>query len=884
MDPILEQFLAEARENLEYLDQHLNELEDGDEESVNALFRAAHTLKGGAGLVGFMAVKEITHAAEDLLDAFRNKKVSYSQELLDTLYDAFDEVVELIDAAEELGSVEVEIDNEKIKEIESSIRGLLSSDDEKQVENEEVQTELNIDNELSISPLFSHSEIVKFISSNDIPVTFEKLSKEYLENDNFWLIDFDLDTETIKLGNDPLYLISLLGSNAIKCSGVEIADCSSLEDDVFEWISHLGIVVKSSEEQMVEAFYNILDEISFRALSIEALFDNEYDELEDDTLEEFKKEMNSLVSSKKYDIVDEKLSAVTQLINPKSYEGFILLRLQAILPNFDINSQKYSDILKLALKKMGVEIVKQEESKIVENESKQESQVDNPSGFSEKEINSALNILKAQQKVLSLAAKDPHVVDRTKLLLSNVLGFMKLDSKIEQINSVEELKSFVDETINKIDSSDTKATKESTQNELKQEKSKKTQPKAKQTQTKDTPKVTTHHKTTISKTVKIDQSKIDELMDIVGELLVMKNSLPYIADSISKDGYEHAKRELSTKYEEISRLTDQLQDKVMGMRLLPLEYIFGRYPKLVRDLSKKLGKKIKYEERGGETKLDKMVIEKLADPLVHIIRNSLDHGLETVEERKEAGKDETGTLLIEARAEGDKVFISISDDGRGIDEQKIVQKALEKQLVDPDSIDKMSKEEKLKLLFLPGLSTKEEVTDLSGRGVGTDAVKTTIDELGGNIYVESELGKGTKTTLELPLSVALTNVFHIKMNEVNYAIAMDYIVETEKIAHNEIKTANHKPFMRMRGELIPLVFEHILLGQGDYKKDIYSVVVINSNGVKFGLIVDEFVGQLDVVQKPLTGALANHPFISGTSLLGNGDVLFVLNPNKIVKV
>jgi len=371
-------------------------------------------------------------------------------------------------------------------------------------------------------------------------------------------------------------------------------------------------------------------------------------------------------------------------------------------------------------------------------------------------------------------------------------------------------------------------------------------------------------------------------MDIVGELLVMKNALPYIAEQIVRESTEHARRELLSKYEQISRVTDRLQDRVMGMRLLPLSYIFGRYPKLVRDLSKKLNKKIRYEEEGGETKLDKTVIEKLADPMIHIIRNSLDHGLESEEERVKAGKDATGTLKISARSEGDKVFITIEDDGRGIDEQKVVMKALEMGIVDADLIDSMSKEEKLKLLFEPGLSTKEEVTELSGRGVGTDAVKKTIEELGGDIHISSEIGKGTKTTFELPLSVALTNIFHVKMNSVNYAIAMDYVVETEKVEVSEIKTAAHKPFIRMRGELIPLLFEPVLLGRDEPDGNEVCLVVVQNQSQKFGLVVDEFVGQLDVVQKPLSGAFANHPFITGTSLLGNGEVLFVLDPRKLV--
>ena len=493
----------------------------------------------------------------------------------------------------------------------------------------------------------------------------------------------------------------------------------------------------------------------------------------------------------------------------------------------------------------------------------------------------ALNILNAQLKVIELS-RDDSIVARTKLLLSNVLGFLNLDDGLASIQTKDELKSLIEQKITLLNGSDEKeeTTKveeakkvekqESQTKEIKKPISKPSKPRI------ETP-IQAHH---ISKTVKIDQADIDEMMDIVGEILVMKNALPYIANNI-KD--EYTRRELISKYEQISRVTDRLQDKVMGMRLLPLEFIFGRYPKLVRDLSKKLNKKIKYIEEGKETKLDKTVIEKLADPMIHIIRNSLDHGLETEEERIKKGKNPEGVLKISAKSEGDKVIISIEDDGRGIDVDKVVNKALEMRLVDADKIDSMTKEEKLKLLFEPGLSTKEEVTELSGRGVGTDAVKKVIEELGGEIHIESEKDKGTKTTFILPLSVALTNIFHVKMNNVNYAIAMDYVVETEKVEVSEIQTAAHKPFIRMRGELIPILFEEVLLGRSEANSNEISIVVIQNQDQKFGLVVDEFIGQLDVVQKPLTGAFENHPFITGTSLLGNGEVIFVLDPRKIVK-
>ena len=899
MDPILEQFLTEARENLEYLDQHLGDLEDGDEETVNALFRAAHTLKGGAGLVGFDAVKEITHAAEDILDAYRKGEISYASELVDALYDAFDEVVELVDAAEEIGSVDVDVDGEKIEQIKNEIRSFLSPTEQEQQE-QTVEAPFAVDMQLSVSNLFSFTQIAK-LATSELPLYTPKLSAELLEDANTpWIFECDLEQDTLTLGNDPIYLFYLLGSENIKQVAVQTVDCEALSEDPLLWVSYIVAAITASASLIEETFYNVLDDLRFAPLSIEKLFDNGYERVEDATLfEEFKEEVIEIYKKGSFSLLDEKLSAIVQIVNPESFEGFVFSVLQAILPNYNIDSDRYRDVVGVALEKLGwIEKANQsqpqESSKTIAHEEVQESAQPKNAASSfakdDKAVANALSILQAQQKALELS-KDDSLVGRTKLLLSNVLGFLGLDEGVAGANSVDELKDIVKEKIAILSGDETSQTsKETPQPQPKESKttpSPQSQPKEHKEQPKkalkEPPQKESSAASHISKTVKIEQYQIDELMDIVGELLVMKNALPYIAEQIIKDPSEHARRELLTKYEQISRVTDRLQDRVMGMRLLPLSYIFGRYPKLVRDLSKKLGKKIRYEEEGGETKLDKTVIEKLADPMVHIIRNSLDHGLETEQERLEAGKDPTGTLKISAKNEGDKVIITIEDDGRGIDEQKVVMKALEMGVVDPDTVDNMTKEEKLKLLFAPGLSTKEEVTELSGRGVGTDAVKKTIEELGGNIHIQSELGKGTKTIFELPLSVALTNVFHVKMNGVNYAVAMDYVVETEKVETSKIKTASHKPFIRMRGELIPLLFDPIVLGREEPNGEEVCLVVIQNQNQKFGLVVDEFVGQLDVVQKPLSGAFAEHPFITGTSLLGNGEVLFVLDPRKLIQ-
>jgi len=848
MDAILEQFLMEARDNLEYLDKHLENIKDSDDETINALFRAAHTLKGGAGLVGFVAVKEVTHAAEDLLDAYRNKKIEFNEEMIEILYDAFDEVIELIDAAEELGSIDVNVDEKRIEDLKNQIRAFISQDNNDK--KDEISTILEIDNQIT-TEMFSATQIQNIVK--DLPLTTPEISREFLDNDNWYLMSLDLDIETLKFGNDPIYLFYLLDTEKFEVSIT--TDCEALKDDNLEWHSVMMAMVKTTEERLNDAFLNIIDDIGFRFLSIESLFENDFDNIENEMFDDFKDELVEIILNKEYEKLDEKLSAITQILNLETNEGFILIRLQMVLNSFEIGSEKYLSILDLALQKLNIKIENRIEEKQIDEEDKKW----------------IVTILNAQLDVLKFA-KDKNLFDRTKNVVQNIA-----DSLGENVsfNNLEELKDSIRYLLDSLGES-IKHLDVELENTKEIKKVEQPTQKVHQTNKEE------HKKTATPKVVKIDQIQIDELMDIVGELLVVKNALPYIAENLVPENIDESKRELSTKYEEISRIIEQLRDRVMQMRLLPLEYIFGRYPKLVRDISKKLNKKIKYIEEGGETKLDKMVIEKLADPLVHIIRNSLDHGIESPSEREAKNKPPQGILKISAISQGDKVFITIKDDGRGIDIDKVVSKALEKRLISPDLLDSMGEEEKLKLIFLPGLSTNEEITELSGRGVGTDAFKKTIEELGGKIYIKSLKDSGTEIKMELPLSVALTNVFHIEMNKINYAIPMDYIVETVKVTKDEVQTANHNPFIKIRGELIPLLIEGELLGDTGLK-DENSIVIIKFNDIKVGFVVDEFVGQLDVVQKPLTGVIGYHPFISGVSLLGNGDILFVLDVTKILK-
>ena len=349
MDEILEQFLIEARDNLSYLDKHLKDLQNSDEETVNALFRAAHTLKGGAGLVMADHIKEITHAAEDLLDAYRNSEIKYSDEIVDVLYDAFDEVIELVDAIEESGSVNVDVDEKRISNFKNSIRNLLTQNSNKN-ENE-LDIPFEIDNSLKLSHYFSILQIQQL--AKNAPINEPQITKEFLKQDQFWIGSFDLDVDTLKLGNDPIYLFSMI-QNAQTTQACVICNKQDTKSDLLEWNSYIVACIKSNVDEIENIFYNILDEVTFRPLSIRFLLECDYESIENDTYDDFKEELSTLMVDDKE--LDEKLSAITQILNPKSKEGCVLLRLQAILVNFEVGSKEYKDIVKIAFDILGVKL------------------------------------------------------------------------------------------------------------------------------------------------------------------------------------------------------------------------------------------------------------------------------------------------------------------------------------------------------------------------------------------------------------------------------------------------------------------------------------------------------------------------------------------------
>ena len=383
---------------------------------------------------------------------------------------------------------------------------------------------------------------------------------------------------------------------------------------------------------------------------------------------------------------------------------------------------------------------------------------------------------------------------------------------------------------------------------------------------------------TASKTIRVNIERLDVLMNLFEELVIDRGRLLSIAAEVNHS-------ELSETVERMSRTMGDLQNIILTMRMVPVETVFNRFPKMVRQLSRDLNKKIHLEIIGAETELDRTVIDEIGDPLVHLIRNSLDHGIENPEIRRQKGKPEEGTVQLRAYHSGNYVFIEIEDDGAGINRDKVLAKAIQKGVVSLEAANSLSEKQINELILASGFSTADVISDVSGRGVGLDVVKTTIESLGGNISIESTQNVGSVFSIQLPLTLSIISVMLVEIEKEIYAIPLSSIIETSIIRNSDILNAHNQKVIDFRGKVVPLVFleEVFEVPRKELKDDEFHSVVIVRKGEKLaGLVVDSFIGQQEIVLKSLGNYLTNIFAISGATILGNGKVALIVDCNALM--
>lgn len=392
-----------------------------------------------------------------------------------------------------------------------------------------------------------------------------------------------------------------------------------------------------------------------------------------------------------------------------------------------------------------------------------------------------------------------------------------------------------------------------------------------------------------SSTIRVDHEKLDHLMNLIGELIINRNRFSMLARSL-EEGDQQEVPEIAAGLTEttyaMARISDDLQDTIMKVRMVPVANVFSKFPRLVRDLSRKSGKKVELITEGEETELDKSVVEVIGDPLVHLLRNSMDHGLEHAEDRVKAGKDEVGKVSLRAYHRGNSVAIEIEDDGRGIDPEKMRGVAVKKGLMSEEEAKSLDDNEAIELIFAPGFSSAEKITDISGRGVGMDVVRTNIKNLKGSVNVESEIGKGTKFTLTLPLTLAIIDALMVTVADETYAIPLDAVSETTKLEAAHLTEVNNRKAVTLRGEVLGIVdlSEMLELPKNEDERAILPTVVIQDNQRRLGLVVDRLLERQEIVIKPLGDYLGVREGISGATIMGDGSVVLILDPHEIYRL
>ncbi|MED1872405.1 chemotaxis protein CheA [Brevibacillus borstelensis] len=381
------------------------------------------------------------------------------------------------------------------------------------------------------------------------------------------------------------------------------------------------------------------------------------------------------------------------------------------------------------------------------------------------------------------------------------------------------------------------------------------------------------------KTIRVDIERLDVLMNLFSELVIDRGRLEQLARELGKS-------ELQETVEHMSRISGDLQNIILTMRMVPVEQVFNRFPRMIRDLAKDLNKKVNLEIYGAETELDRTVIDEIGDPLVHLLRNSLDHGVESPAQRKQAGKPEEGTIQLRAFHSGNHVFIEVKDDGAGINKDKVLKKAIERGIVNPANADSLSDRQIFELLFSSGFSTAEVISDISGRGVGLDVVKTKIESLGGNVSVDSVRGQGTTFLIQLPLTLSIISAMLVQVQNEKYAVPLSSIIETAVFRKDQIMMAHRQKVIDFRGRVVPLVSLQEIFqipDNGADKDDEVAVVIVRKGEKMAGLVVDSFIGQQEIVLKSLGKYLVNVFAISGATILGDGQVALIIDCNALIK-
>ena len=902
VNDLFKHFLVEARDNLEKITDNVIQLEarPNDASILEELFRIVHTLKGSSGLFDLPEVTNLLHSCEDLMSAVRDGQISFAPELVDVFLDAMDLVGAMLQDVEQNGEVTPE---HREKAVQATwdlkqLRGSEESSDEKHTE----EPALPADEGDTISALESAINLpLAEVESIPEPARMEAY-RRLRERKPVVLATYQPEESAFFKGEDPFLLARRLpgiiwASVDLRDTGEELADF-----DCYTCKLTFYFLASASRDVVAEHFRYVPDQIRLQTLDPRQLVVPVGVERKSD-LDDFCAEtLAALLGDGRLDSLKASVQDLLKTAAPDTKQASLLRWILVVVDS----SPEDRDLLRELILQLGPPQMEERAEQIEKSRSRERLNVSKSQAPSDEADCSDLlrEVIEAQRKVLELPDDVDWLPGRIAACGAALRGCLQsLGLETDQLeeavaralaqNSSVPLREWVKKLEKDFCSSNVDVGASEQQHQARPQSSlKKGLPREAETgkapsPTSTPPKAERQSLAMSSNVLKVGQGKIDRLMGLIGELVVAKNALPYLASKAEDEyGVRAFAQEIKSHYNVIDRIAKDLQDTILQVRMVPVGLVFQRFPRLVRDISRKLGKQVELSLKGEETEIDKTVVDAISEPLVHLIRNSLDHGIEAPEQRANAGKSEIGHLVVSAYPQGDRVVIEISDDGQGIDPDVVRKKAYATGVVSEEQLERMGDEEALQLIFLPGFSTADQVTDLSGRGVGMDAVRKAVTHVGGSVSVSSEVGRGTTVRLFLPLTVAVTNVMILQSGGQRFGVPVDKIAETNRIAADAIYTVNGHSLTRVRGKVVPVFSLNELLGierpQVSSEENELAVLVVQAGGRIFALIVDEFLGSTDVVLKPMPAGFTELPVYAGTALLGDGSLLLVLNTEGLL--
>jgi len=930
------QFYIEATEILEKVNEEILKVESEPDNSelLNSIFRGIHTIKGSAGSFELHEISQFAHHLEGLLDSLRNGQIIISSEIVDIVLNGIDQISKMIEDYKS-GNIPV-YDKDIIEKFKK-----LSDNDNKKSESEKnnKNNTAKVNDTYSLKPEIKN-ELEKFTSegynffevfikysdeeySNGYdPIILLKNLKEksvYFKSEcNFANIPSIKDFNPLKLYLQPrIYIATDLTRDEV----IDLAIESSLIEVYQLNINETDITLLPFEEIDKENIKEFMIDASEAIETIEQHLIAYENENSPEALNAIFRAVHTLkgdadyIGLKMFAGFTHWLESVLQALKTKKL-GNTGPIMDTILKSIDCLKIVISNLQLNKGYPLEIEQLMKRLQSIIEVSKEHNDVPDELREIYHEQLAQYLNILKINLSNQSINENNIKAIKRAfndikKASLS--VGNRELASLADDVsrnineNSDDTIKNLLDKiivTITQLISDNSIKIDKNFSNSIfatlkvpsVPNESSINPSENKEKEVVDN--VSVNNKTTTlnkarpeeAKVMRVDEYKIDSLSNIIGEVAVAQSTYEYLINQLSHANGNSIDRSIlkgfKDNFYQISRLSKLLQASVMSIRMIPIKLIFQKFTRVVRDIARKQGKQIELIIQGEDTEIDKKVADRLSDPLLHIIRNACDHGIESPLERGKKGKPEQGTIILTASQEGGNLIIKIADDGNGIDREKLFKKALSNGYVqykskdDPDLIN---------LIFLPGISTKDNASDISGRGVGMDVVKTTVDILGGKVYVNTQEGWGTEITLLLPTSVGIINALIVESNNNIYAIPLEYVIETIKVPSNLLKNILDGLGLYYRGSVIPCEYLSVLLYQKPrtlYIKETniseLSIVILKSQAGKFGLIVDKLHKNTEIAVKSSPESLSKIEIISGVSILGDGRVILVLNPEKLV--